>query len=37
MFGSKLTTANQREGDRKGRVLVEKQVLEGRGHFLRVV
>ena len=34
MFGSKLTRANQKEGMGKGRVLVEKQVVEGRGRFL---
>ena len=31
MFGSKLTRANQREGDGKGAGLVEKQLAEVRG------
>ena len=31
MFDSKLTRANQGMG--KGRVLLEKQVVEGRGRF----
>ena len=31
MFGSKLARADQGMG--KGRVLVEKQVVEGRGRF----
>ena len=33
MFGSKLTRANQREGDGKGAGLGRKQVVEGRGRF----
>ena len=33
MFGSKLPRDNQREGMGKGRVLVEKQVVEGRGLY----
>ena len=34
MFGSKLPRDNQREGMGKGRVLVERQVVEDRGRFL---
>ena len=33
MFGSELTRVNQREGVGKGQVLVEKQMVEGRGRL----